>query len=96
VVPTNADAQAKGSSPRLDVGKPRDRDARRILRAELERAEQDLAARREKLSAGFDPSNPDERAANALARAATVRAQADIKALRRELSRLPGAAAAPR
>jgi len=94
VVPTSADA--KGSSPRLDVGKSRDRDARRILRAELERAEQDLAARRERLSAGFDPSNPDERAANALARAATVRAQSDIKALRRELSRLPGAAAAPR
>ena len=95
VVPTNADAKAKGSSPRLDA-KPSDRDARRILMAELERAEQDLAARREKLSAGFDPSNRDERTANALAREATVRARSDIEALRRELSRLPGAAAAQR
>ena len=96
VVPSSADAKAKGSSPRLDTGKPIDRDARRILMAELERAEQDLAARREKLSAGFDPYNRDERTANALARAATVRAQSDIEALRRELSRLPGAAAAQR
>ena len=94
VAPTSV--EAKASSPRLDAGKPSDRNARRILMAELERAEQDLAARREKLSAGFDPSNRDERAANALARAATVRAQADIKALRRELSRLPGAAAVQR
>jgi type III secretion protein C len=94
VAPTSV--EAKASSPRLDAGKPSDRNARRILMAELERAEQDLAARREKLSAGFDPSNRDERAANALARAATVRAQSDIKALRRELSRLPGAAAVQR
>jgi len=64
--------------------------------AELERAEQDLAARRDKLSAGFDPTNREERNANALARAATVRAQADIEALRRELSRLPGASTAQR
>ena len=94
VAPTSV--EAKASSPRLDAGKPSDRNARRILMAELERAEQDLAARREKLSAGFDPSNRDERAANALARAAIVRAQSDIKALRRELSRLPGAAAVQR
>jgi len=96
VLPSSADAKTKGASPRLDAGKPIDRDARRILMAELERAEQDLAARREKLSAGFDPSNRDERTANALARAATVRARSDIDALRRELSRLPGAAAAQR
>lgn len=95
-MPSSLDAKTKASNRRSEVGKNSGHEARRILMAELERAEQDLAARRDKLSAGFDPTNREERNANALARAATVRAQADIEALRRELARLPGASTAQR
>ena len=69
----------------------RDRESRRILERELERAEQQLQRLLDRMALGFDSSQPTDRAAASETRSAAVRARSDVDALRKELSRLASA-----
>lgn len=66
----------------------RDRESRRILERELERAEQQLQRLLDRMAQGFDSSQPTDRTAATETRSAAVRVRSDVEALRKELSRL--------
>lgn len=66
----------------------RDRESRRILERELERAEQQLQRLLDRLAQGFDNSQPGDRAAASETLSAAMRARSDVDALKRELSGL--------
>jgi type III secretion protein C len=83
--PTAAVETAKVSSS-TQAG--RDRESRRILEKELERAELQLQRLLDRLSQGFDSTQMTDRAAATETRSAALRARADVEALRKELSRL--------
>ncbi len=76
---------ARGTS---SAQQSRERESRRILEKELERAEQQLQRMLDRLSRGFDSTQSADRAAAIETRSAAMRARADVEALRKELSRL--------
>ena len=88
---------ARGADARVDPAeqRARDRDARRILEAELRREEDRLAELRREFNNGQPERRGDERNFErylervASLRAALARTEADVAALRRELAKLP-------
>ena len=86
---------AAADAPKIsaNVQSDRDRESRRILEKELERAEQQLQRLMDRLAKGFDTNNPAEKATATEMRSAAVRARADVDALRKELARSPSSAA---
>lgn len=89
---TEGKGEGKGESADQ---KARDSDARRILEAELKKAEEELAALKKDFGNGEPERRGDERNYEKYAervasmKAAIARKEADIEALKREISKLP-------